>query len=187
MRYFTLLALLSVSLAAEVPPDCSGVAADVDVRCACVKDPSSQLCKMVKSGFYDSNGGIKMMKPIDLGPGGAFGRPTLAQGAQPAVQSSQPARPRQARVVPLATKDYLRFLHPNAQLVAGFDFEKIFRSPELMGVLFSPGDGQDMTSQIVAALKEMDHLWLSFAPPSDGVLLMTGKFEQGATAGLFYA
>jgi hypothetical protein len=33
----------------------------------------------------------------------------------------------------------------------------------------------------------MDHLWLSVAPPNDVVLLMTGKFEQGVTAGMFYA
>lgn len=33
----------------------------------------------------------------------------------------------------------------------------------------------------------MDHLWLYFAPPGDVVLLMTGRFEQGAAAGMFYA
>ena len=33
----------------------------------------------------------------------------------------------------------------------------------------------------------MDHLWLSLAPPNDVVLLMTGKFEQGVAAGMFYA
>jgi hypothetical protein len=36
-------------------------------------------------------------------------------------------------------------------------------------------------------LREMDQLWLSVAPPNDVVLLMTGKFEQGVTAGMFYA
>jgi hypothetical protein len=33
----------------------------------------------------------------------------------------------------------------------------------------------------------MDHLWLSVAGPADVVILMTGKFQQGAAAGLFYS
>ena len=69
----------------------------------------------------------------------------------------------------------------------GFDFEKMFQSPELMAAVFGQADGQDDGNKLVAALKEMDHLWLSVAPPNDVVLLMTGKFEQGVTAGMFYA
>jgi hypothetical protein len=87
----------------------------------------------------------------------------------------------------LAHKDYLRFLHPNAQLAVGFDFEKMFQSPELMAAVFGQADGQDDRNKLTGALKEMDHLWLSVAPPNDVVLLMTGKFEQGVTAGMFYA
>jgi hypothetical protein len=81
----------------------------------------------------------------------------------------------------------LRFLNPNAYLVAGFDFEKLFRSAELMGVLFGQAESDDERLKILGALKEMDHLWLSFAAPNDVVLLMTGKFEQGVAAGMFYA
>jgi hypothetical protein len=87
----------------------------------------------------------------------------------------------------LAHKDYLRFLHPNANLVAGFDFEKVFQSPELMGSLFGAAEGEDARNKVAGALKEMDHLWLSFTAPSDVVILMTGKFEQGSAAGMFYA
>jgi hypothetical protein len=39
----------------------------------------------------------------------------------------------------------------------------------------------------MAAFTEMDHLWVSFVPPSDVVILMTGKFERGAAVGMFYA
>src|ERR1700730_13051792 len=66
MRYSILIALLGVSLRAETPPDCNNpIARDVDVRCACVKDPSSQQCAMVKAGFYEPHDFSKF-KPIDL-------------------------------------------------------------------------------------------------------------------------
>jgi hypothetical protein len=87
----------------------------------------------------------------------------------------------------LATKDYLRFLHPNAHFAAGFDFEKLFRSPELMSTLFGGSEDEDARIKVAAALKEMDHLWLSLASPTDFLILMTGRFEQGAAAGMFYA
>lgn len=87
----------------------------------------------------------------------------------------------------MPSKDYLRFLQPNAELAAGFNFEKVLQSPELMASLFGNGDGEEARSQAMRALKEMDHLWLSFAPPGDLVVLMTGKFEHGAAAGMFYA
>jgi hypothetical protein len=47
--------------------------------------------------------------------------------------------------------------------VAGFDFEKLFRSAELMGVLFGQAETDDERLKILGALKEMDYLWLSFA------------------------
>ncbi len=90
-------------------------------------------------------------------------------------------------MVPLAHKDYLRFLPPNAQLAVGFDFEKVFQSPELMAAVFGQAEGEDDRKKIVGALKEMDHLWLSFVAPNDVVVVMTGKFEQGVAAGMFYA
>jgi hypothetical protein len=178
MRYPIVIALLGVSHAAYSQPNCTGMALDFDARCGCVKDPSSQLCALVKAGAYEPVDWSKV-KPLNLGWGG--------MPARPAVPSAQPVRPQPARVVPLATKDYLRFLHPNAQLVAGFDFEKVFQSAELMGSLFGQGEGQDARTKVIGALKEMDHLWLSFVAPSDVVVLMTGKFEQGVAAGMFYA
>jgi hypothetical protein len=182
MRYPLLFALLGVSLWAQSPPDCSNsVTRDVDVRCSCFKDPASEQCKLVRSGFYDPD--HNKIKPINLNSGGTFPAPP----ARTALPRSQPIRPQQARVVPLAHKDYLRFLPPNARLAAGFDFGKVFRSPDLMSALFAQGEGSDALNQVMAALKEMDHLWLSYAPPSDVVVLMTGKFEQGAAVGMFYA
>src|SRR5260370_34799909 len=56
-----------------------------------------------------------------------------------------------------------------------------------MGSLFGSGEGQDARNNVIRALKEMDHMWLSFVGPSDVVVLMTGKFEQGVAAGMFYA
>jgi hypothetical protein len=88
--------------------------------------------------------------------------------------------------VPLQTKDYLRFIHPNATLVAGIDFAAISKVPELLTGIFGQDEGDDQTKTI-AAFKEMDHLWLSVAGPADVVILMTGKFQQGAAAGLFYS
>lgn len=172
-----------MSLGAQSPPDCNNsITRDVDVRCACVKDPSSQQCEMVNKGFYDPE--RNKIKPINLNAGNYTIPATRPPAA--ALPRAQAIRPQQARVVALAHKDYLRFLHPDARLVAGFDFEKVFRSPELMSALFSP-EGAEGVNQIMAALKEMDHLWLSFAPPGDVVVLMTGKFEQGAAVGMFYA
>ena len=183
MRYLTLLALLGVSLVAQGQPDCSsGIARDVDVRCACVKDPGGQLCDMVKRGFYDSHD-LSKVKPLNLGWGGASSQP----GIRTTAPVAQPGRPQQARVVPVTTKDYLRFLHPNAQLVAGFDFEKLFRSPELLEAVFGQAESDDARNKMASALKEMDHLWLSFVAPRDLVIVTTGKFEQGAVAGMFYA
>jgi hypothetical protein len=173
--------VFGVSLAAQGPPNCNGIGLDVDVRCACLKDPNSKLCEMVKAGFYEPRD-WRNAKPLNLGMGGTIYKP-----ATKTTRTGAPARPEQARVVPLAHKDYLRFLHPNAYIVAGFDFEKLFRSAELMGVLFGQAENDDERLKILGALKEMDHLWLSFSAPNDIVLLMTGKFEQGVAAGMFYA
>ena len=139
---------------------------------------------MVKAGFYEPHDWSKI-KPINLGLG--LGGGTYQPGIRTAAPTVQPARPQQARVVPLAHKDYLRFLHPNASLAAGFNFEKVFGSPELMESLFGQADGEDARTKAFGALKEMDHLWLSFVAPTDLVVLMTGKFEQGVAAGMFYA
>jgi hypothetical protein len=183
MRYPILIAMLGVSLAAQSQPNCNGIARDVDARCGCVKDPNSKLCEMVKTGFYEPRDWSKT-KPINLGLGGG----TIYQPSTKSTRAgATAARPEQARVVSLAHKDYLRFLHPNAYLVAGFDFEKLFQSAELVGALFGQTDNDDAKNQVLAAMKEMDHLWLSFAAPNDVVLLMTGKFERGVAAGMFYA
>jgi hypothetical protein len=181
MRYSIFIFVLGVSLDAQGQPDCNNpITRDVDARCGCVRDPNSDLCEMVKKGFYDGK-----MKFTPLNPG--LGRTTINTGPPAAPTArSQPVRPRQARVVALAHKDYLRFLQPNAQLVAGFDFSKVFQSPELMTALFAQTDGEDARNKVFRALKEMDHLWLSFVPPGDLVILMTGKFEQGVAAGMFY-
>ena len=181
-----LIALLAASFTAQSQPNCTGVTLDVDARCACIKDSHSQLCEMVKSGFYEPHDYAKEMQ-ANWGLGGKIA-PSPANRTAPAGPAArpQPARPRQARVVPLAHKDYLRFLPANAQLAAGIDFEKAFQSPELMTALFAQSEGDDR-SKIMGAIKEMDHLWISFAPPNDIVVLMTGKFEQGVAAGMFYA
>ena len=182
MRYPLLFTLLGASLGAQSPPDCNNsVTRDVDVRCSCFKDPGSEQCAMVRSGFYDPD--HNKIKPINLNSGSAFTQPATRS----VLPRSQPIHPQQARVVPLAHKDYLRFLPPNARLAAGFDFGKVFSSPDLMSALFAQGEGSDALNQVMTALKEMDHLWLSYAPPSDVVVLMTGKFEQGAAVGMFYA
>lgn len=174
MLYPILVALLLVSLPASGQPNCTGIRLDVDARCGCVKDPNSELCKMVKAGFYDTDRS-KTMKPFSLGWTGTGIQPA-AGASRSRAQVSQPAR--QARVVPLAHKDYLRFLHPNAQMVAGGDIGKLFQTAELLGGLLGQGEG---------ALREIDRIWLSIAPGNDVVLLMTGRFEQGAAAGMFYS
>jgi hypothetical protein len=180
MRTSILIVLLGLSLEAQNnQPVCTGFAIEVDVRCSCIKDPKSKTCELVKAGFYDGK-----MKPIDLG----LGKPPAGIGTQaPRVATAQPARPQQARVVPLAHKDYLRFIHPNAQMVIGFDFGKLFQSQELLAVLFGDAETQDARAKVLAALKEMDHLWLSVAGSNDIVILMTGKFEQGVAANMFYS
>jgi hypothetical protein len=181
MRYGILVTLSGVWLAAQGQPNCTGVALDVDARCACIKFPNSDSCALVKSGLYEhlEHPDWTKMKPVNSGLVGNI--------APPATRTAAPARPQKARVVPLAHNDYLRFLHPNAQLAVGFDFGKVFQSPELMAAVFGQADGQDDRNKLLGALKEMEHLWLSVAPPNDVVLLMTGKFEQGVTAGMFYA
>jgi hypothetical protein len=160
---------------------------DVDVRCACVKDPNSKLCEMVKAGFYEPHDFSKtkpLLNGITGSWTGAMNPPTRTTPAR--SPSIQPARPQPARVVPLAHKDYLRFLHPNARLAVGFDFSKLLAVPEIMAGLFGQNEHEG-NPKLIAALKEMNNLWLSFAAPNDFLVLMTGRFEQGAASGLFYA
>ena len=101
MRYPILVALLGVPFAAHSQPNCTGMALDFDARCGCVKDPSSQLCALVKAGAYEPIDWSKINKPLNLGLSGTMGRPAT-RTAVPA----QLVRPQQARVVPLVTKDY---------------------------------------------------------------------------------
>jgi hypothetical protein len=190
MRYPILIALLTVSLAAQNrPPNCNDpIARDVDARCSCYKDPNSDVCAMAKKGFYD---GTMKMTPLDpnlnLGAAPPGGTVSGTQQARPQPAQPKPAQPQAARVVPLAHTDYLRFLDPNAQLALGFNFDALLKSPEIVANLFGPADGQDARNRVLGAMKEMDHLWLSYAGSKDAVILMTGKFEQGVTAGIFYA
>jgi hypothetical protein len=180
MRYAILVTASAAILAAQGKPNCTGITLDVDARCACVKDPNSQACGLVKAGLYEPHDMTKM-KGLYSGSAGTVA-PAPTRTAPVA-----PARPRQARVVPLTTKDFLRVVHPNAQLAVGFDFEKMFQSQELMGVVFGQADGDDDRAKVMGAFKEMDHLWLSVASGTDVVLLMTGRFEQGVAAGMFYS
>jgi hypothetical protein len=53
--------------------------------------------------------------------------------------------------------------------------------------VFGRVEGEEARNKVIRALKEMDCLWLSFVAPNDFIVLMTGKFEQGAAAGVFYA
>jgi hypothetical protein len=181
------LFIASTLLAQTNPPDCRGPARDFDARCGCVRDPNSKLCEMVKAGFYDSHRQTTM-KPFKLDWGGSS---ALIGGSSRAPQPSnvqlrpQQVRPQQqARVVPLAHKDYLRFLHPNAHLAAGFSLEKVLSSAEVMRGLLA--GGEDPTGSL-GAFKEVDQFWMSFTAPNDIVLLMTGKFQNGEMAKLFYA
>jgi hypothetical protein len=188
MRHALLTATLAVSLAAQNnQPNCTGIARDVDARCGCVKDPNSKLCEMVKAGFYEPTDFSKV-KPMNVGLTGTY-QPAIRSVAPnaPAPASKVPPKPQAARVVALTHKDYLRFLHPNAYLAAGFDFGKMLQSPDLMAGLFGQTEGEDARMKVVEALKEMDHLWLSFAAPNDIVILITGRFEQGVTANMFYS
>ena len=57
-----LIALLAASFTAQSQPNCTGVTLDVDARCACIKDSHSQLCEMVKSGFYEPHDYAKEMQ-----------------------------------------------------------------------------------------------------------------------------
>ena len=193
MRYSILATLLGVSLLAQAQPNCTGINLDFDARCACIKDPNSQVCALSKMGLYDGK-----LKPA-LGPGTPgwttlpntpvspsirSTQPSAPRTSRPgAQQAAQPARPQQAWLVPLAHKDYLRFLQPNANLIMGFDFEKISETPELLDSILG---GADAGPKFAAAIKEMDHMYLSIAGSDDVLILMTGKFEQGAAAGMFY-
>jgi hypothetical protein len=190
---FLILSVAAMGVAQHsAPANCTGVGRDIDVRCACVKDPSSKLCDMVKAGFYDPDRNKQMLKQMPLAWPGILGarpasagiRPsTTAAGRQPVPQRRPQQLQQQARVVPLAHKDFGRALQPNAQLAAGVDLGKLMRSPEIIGALF----GSESGNKVAAALQEVEQLWLSIGPPNDVVIVMTGKFEKGAMAGLFYS
>jgi hypothetical protein len=53
--------------------------------------------------------------------------------------------------------------------------------------LFGKAETEDARNEVISALKEMDHFWLSFAAPNDLTILMTGRFQSGAAARMFYA
>jgi hypothetical protein len=182
-----LLLCAAIEAAAQGPANCSDpISRDVDARCACVKDPSSQLCQMVKAGFYDKH---DFTKPKALA-WGTVNQPVVINSRQPAPARSgvtRAARPQQARVVALTSTDLVRFIDPNAHLAAGLDLTNVLQSPELVSSIFSSDDGEDARLKAFSALKEVDRLWLYFTPPSDAVLLMTGRFEGGVMANLFYA
>src|SRR5579863_709997 len=173
MRKLLLICVLSLPVGAQSQPNCTGITLDVDARCSCIKDPKSMSCELFKKGFYD--GKMKMWEPTGGWVGG---------NNKVAPVAATAGKPRQARVVPLPSKDFLRFIQPNAFLAVGFDLEKLFRTPEVMQALLGMPDDQ---GKMAAALAEMDHLWLSMGSTSDAVALMTGKFEKGAAAGMFYA
>src|ERR1700683_4209719 len=108
MGYRTLITLLAVSFAAQSQPNCTGVTLDVDARCACVKDPHSQLCAMVKSGFYEPPDYAKEMQ-ASWGLGGKIAPPPANGTAAPSPSRPvAPPRPQQARVAPWARTSYLR-------------------------------------------------------------------------------
>jgi hypothetical protein len=188
MRYWALICLLAVSLAGQNPPNCTGVGLDVDIRCACVKDPNGDTCALYKRNKDMYDGKMKMPDPKDWGLTGWSNPPTTSTA--PRVQQPVRQRPQQARVVPLPSTDYLRFLHPNATVAAGFDFAKILAIPEVMQSILGAPEGADAKQTQLAAFKEIDHFWMSIAtggPAPDLVILMTGKFEKGAAAGMFYS
>lgn len=182
MRLFLFVAAVSVSAGAQPrnPPNCNGVGLDVDIRCACVKDPNGQTCDLYKRNkdLYDGN-----LKVTPLAPNVRLGDPSLGKSAP----AGRPARPQQARVLPLPSTDYLRFIQPDAIAAVGIELGKFMQTQGLIQALLSMSGGADQEDKVVAALKEVDHLWLSVSAPPDGVLLMTGRFEQGAAAGLFYS
>lgn len=181
MRTLILTALLGFAVEAQnQQPNCVGIALDVDARCACVKDPKSDACRLVKAGLYE---------PHDLSKMKTMGG-TPAAPATPPARAAAPARAQQqgARVVPLTHKDYLRFLQPNSQMALGIDFGKLAQaSPELMAAVFGHADGEDGVTKMMGAMKEMDHLWISLVAPGDVVIVMTGRFEQGVAARMFYS
>jgi hypothetical protein len=186
MRYFVLMATLTVSLAGQGQPNCTGVGLDVDFRCSCVKDPNSQSCALYKShkDFYDG-------KPMQPSPLLKYveSKPTVGPTVGTATPGAQPrpaVRAQKARVVALPSKDFIRFLQPDSFLAIGFDFGKLFGTPEVAEALFGGVDGADARNKLLGALQEVDHLWLSVAPNNDPVMVMTGKFEQGAMAGMLY-
>ncbi len=117
------------------------------------------------------------------------GRPstTGTAGAQAAANGTAGVRrpgsaAPKARVVALGHTDFLRFLHPNAQMAIGMDFQKVFRMAEMMGIAFG-----ERNTNALGAFQEVDHLWLSIGGPRDVVMLMTGHFEKGQVAGMFYS
>src|ERR1700689_560326 len=112
MRCLLLISVLSASVAAQAQ-NCTGTARSFDVHCMCETDPNGQVCALVKKGFYD--GKMKMATLPPASPGWL----SITQGKTTpvAVPKAQPARPRQARIVPLPSKDSLRALNPNPSLV----------------------------------------------------------------------
>ena len=162
MRTLLSILLLAASLSGQGSPNCSGAGSFVDARCACERDPAGKLCEMVKAGMYEARVSGKTIDPFRSGLIGYRTPPTPGGIARRPLTTAQPAS--KARVVALAHKDYLRFLHPNAQLAIGVDFQKAVSMSAVTGVLFGEEDGT-ISPKAVAALKEIDHLWMSVAGP----------------------
>lgn len=183
MRALIVIAAMGAVAAAQPqnPPNCNGVGLDVDIRCACVKDPNGQTCDLYKrnKAMYDGN--------LKLTPPAPHVKPSDLPGAKstPAPRSSS-SRAQQARVLALPSTDYIRVIHPNAMAAVGVDLGKLAQMDLMQAMLGMPG-GADQKEKIAGAFKEMDHLWLSVSAPADAVALMTGHFEQGAAAGMFYS
>src|SRR5579863_2559874 len=101
MRKLLLICLLSLPVGAQSQPTCTGITLDVDARCSCIKDPKSMSCELFKKGFYD--GKMKMWEPT----GGWVGSNNVGSTNKVGPVAATAGKPRQARVVPLPSKDYL--------------------------------------------------------------------------------
>lgn len=170
--------LIAVSLPAQ---DCrpGSVSRDADSRCACIKDPASEHCKL-QTAMQDA--AKNLSKGIQTGlAGGIYTGPSRSPQAARAT-----AAPRQARVVNIGHKDYLRFLHPSAKFAAGIDVRKLRALADATGFLPSREDLQK-NPLFANAFHEVERMWISFAGERDFLLLLDGRFETGSMANVFYS
>src|SRR5271165_5735377 len=124
--FFLILLACALAPAQDCRPGTVGY--DVDMRCACVKDPASQTCDLYKrnQSMYDGKGIQMWTPPQGLAAGVQPGNSVTSVTSAPAV--SQPRTPHSPTLL-AADTPFWRILPPGTKMAVGMRPQQMANSP----------------------------------------------------------